>query len=133
MMSRRVPFLARFSEEAPCRGNMPPLIVGSDGLLRRLETEKPYIDELTTLLGSKHEGLATYLTEANLDHPDPDTIRRERCIGIDAYAGDLDTFITRAPEQNDPDLIRVGYVSGLATSFTNGRADQPDPDWFRRT
>jgi hypothetical protein len=73
--------------------------------------------------------LISIMTKAQLDPPDPDAARRN----VELSNFGLETIVTRAQtEPDDPDAIRRGSLWGMATSYTSGGRDKPDPDWNRR-
>ena len=128
-MSSNVPFLARIGERAAECPPCPKLSVGTNGLLRREDAMQPFVDELLAAPSSGDAPIFTIMTKAEGDPPDPDAVRRD----LELSDLGIDTLVTRAQtEPNDPDVVRNGVLWAMATSYTSGGRDKPDPDWIRQ-
>lgn len=129
-MSLNVPFLATKSERPMECPPSPDLSVGPDGLLYRSGSKRPFVDELLESgLCDVDGSLISIMTKAQLDPPDPDAVRRS--VELSRFGPEI--LVTRAQtEPDDSDSIRRGGLWAMATSYTSGGRDKPDPDWTRR-
>ena len=92
------PFLAQFARAT----DVPPCVryVQDDtGLLRRAGADQPALDDGVRVGGT----LATILTKADADQPDPDVVRGANGRAARRAAGLGTDIVTVAP---DPDVIR---------------------------
>ncbi len=92
------PFLAQFARAT----DVPPrarYVQDDAGLLRREGAERPALDDDARVGGT----LATILTKADADQPDPDVVRGANGQAARRAAGLGTDIVTVAP---DPDVIR---------------------------
>ena len=123
-MPSNTPFLVQMCDRTRETPPLPLLTVGSDGLLRRTTSERPLIDEINDDDDTSELWLSTIVTRIFDETPDPDVIRAK---------GFFDSTITDVAKiAPDPDLTRITPYSFLATTYTNGKTDRPDPDILRR-
>jgi hypothetical protein len=131
-MPYATPFLAQASERPRGLPLVPALQIGSDGLLRCEGSKRPFIDELIdSKVAGDDDSLSLMITDVKWASPDPDLVRAGVPSEYDCPAAMLESLITKAPGEPDPDVFRA-TCSALDTTFTKAQYDQPDPDGFRQ-
>jgi hypothetical protein len=121
-MTSNAPFLAHLCGPSKPQLPLPPLQVGSDGLLRRTDVATPFIDELQENLSGFRQSLITLVTKADSDAPEPDVIRAA------GWSRAMTTDVQRRLPDPDPDLIRHTADRRLAAIFTDGCVSKSDSD-----
>jgi hypothetical protein len=103
------PFLVEFSIAPNPTPPMPELeLDATTGLLRRLGSPRPFVEELldgASARGAVTTPMSTVITESGGDNPDPDMLRLDGYWQAVALA--MATMCTKTPDQPDPDLVRV--------------------------
>lgn len=129
------PFLVQFSVHPTA--STPNEDTGIDrqtGLIHRIGSDRPLIEELATGTKQGNGMVATLLTETRIDSPDPDLVRQS----LDVNASNtMATFQTRqGADGPDPDYVRFGllasrYWAAFSSTMTKAEIDPADPDLVR--
>lgn len=136
MPNQKSPLLAWFAISPPEPDAIPAVEIDrSTGLLHRLGTSVPFVEELVQQKERwRHVVSAETILSRAADPIDPDLVRS--CGDHTFLDSVLATNVTKAFEEPDPDLLRSGGrdngpMGALSTNLTKAESDQPDPDLIR--